>query len=100
MNTVNEFIDDLKSRGYSVKFDASIKGESGTTHHVDVLAMNSRGKKVIGQKRGTKAAAVELINTFVVALDSGADAFYVVNKEIDEQGQRLAGEYKIALLTP
>ena len=46
---VNAFIEDLKKRGCSVKFDASFKGKSGATHRVDVLAENPHGKKHLSQ---------------------------------------------------
>lgn len=99
MRSSHAFIEDLKKQGYSVKLDASLKGKSGATHRVDVLAENPQGEKVVGVETHGKEAAVEILNTFVVALDGGAEACYIVDRELDEESRKLAEYYKITLLT-
>ena len=70
------------------------------THHVDVLAENPQGKKAVGVQTHGKEAAVEILNTYVVALDCGVEACYIVDGELDEESLKLAGKhYKITLLT-
>lgn len=99
MRTIGEFTNDLRKQGCSVQFDASIKGKSGATHHVDVLAEHPNGKKIVAVEEHGKETALEIINLFVVALDGGAEACYIVGRELDEENRRLAEHYKITLLT-
>jgi len=93
------FFEGLKKQGYSVRFDASLKGRSGVTHHVDVLAENPQGKKVVGVETRGKEAAVEIISTYMVALDCGVEACHLVDRGVDEESRKLAEFYKITLLT-
>ena len=99
MKSIHEFIEDLKKRGYSVKFDASVKGKSGALHRVDVLAESPKGKKIVGLEKHGKEIAVEIMNTFVVALDGEAEACYIVDRKLDEENRKLAEHYRITLLT-
>ena len=99
MKQIHVFIEDLKKKGYSVKFNASFKGKSGATHRVDVLAENHQGKKHIAMKKNGKVIATEIINTFAVALDAEAEACYIIDKALDTENRKLAKYYKITLLT-
>jgi hypothetical protein len=99
VRSIHEFIVDLKEQGYSVQFDASVKGKSGVVHHVDVLAESPEGKKIVGLERHGKETAVEILNAFVVALDGEAEACYIVDRNLDEEDRNLAEHYKITLLT-
>jgi len=96
---IHAFIEDLKKQGYTVKFNASLKGKSGATHRVDVLAENHQGKKHIAMKKNGKGIATEIINTFAVALDGEAEACYIIDKALDVESRKLAKYYKITLLT-
>jgi len=42
---------------------------------------------------------VEIVNAYVVAFDCGAEACYIVDKELDEESRKLAKDYNITLLT-
>ena len=99
MRSSHAFFEGMKKQGYSVKFAASIKGKSGVTHHVDVLAKNPQGKNVVGVKTQGKETAVEIVNAYVIALDGEAEACYIVDGGLDKESRKLAEFYKITLLT-
>ena len=97
--TVSEFVEDLKKQGYDIKINAQIKGKSGLVHQVDGLAIHAKnGNRIIVwlEKRGD--TTTEIIQIFAIAYDSGAEACYVVNKELNEEDRKLAEFYKMKLL--
>ncbi|MHB2035687.1 MAG: hypothetical protein ACYCPW_02975 [Nitrososphaerales archaeon] len=97
MISVREFVEDLKKQGYSVEFDAQIKGTSGQTHRVDGLAKHHGEKMVVWlEKRGD--TTTEMIQTFAIAYDTGAEACYVVDREPGREERKLAEFYKMRLL--
>ena len=99
MITVREFAEDLKKRGYSVKFNAQIKGVSGQVHHVDGLAKHAtnREKTIVWlEKRGD--TTTEIIEIFAIAYDAGAEPCYAVDRELGEEERKLAEFYKMKLL--
>jgi hypothetical protein len=98
VKSTSEFIESLRKRGYTVKHDVSIKGVSGVRHHADVLAEHPNGSRIIGVEAHGKEAAAEIIGTYVVALDSKANAFYITDRQLNEEGRKLARSYKITCL--
>lgn len=99
MKSSEDFVEGLKKQGYSVKYNVSLKGTSGVKHHADVVAEHSNGKKVVGLRARGKETAAEIIGTFVVALDTKAEAFFVVEKALDKESRKLAESYEIKVLT-
>ena len=100
MMSVREFVDQLKKDGYTVKFDTKIKGASGHFHRVDGLAKHQDlGKKLILwlEKRGD--AIAEIIETFAIAYDAGAEPCYVIDGNLGEEERKLAELYKLRLLS-
>ncbi|MDG7001347.1 MAG: hypothetical protein JRN15_19800 [Nitrososphaerota archaeon] len=103
MRSLREFVEDLNKHGYSVKFDVSVKGKSGTPHHVDLLAEDARAgrtKKIIGiKKRSERNLSFEIIRTYAIAYDLGAEPCYIVDRELeDEKDRMLAERYKMKLI--
>ena len=104
--SLGEFIEDLKKQGYSLKFDVSVRGKSGTPHHVDILAENKRagrrnkGKKIIGlEKRCEGNSSFEIIRTFAIAYDLGAQPCYIVDKRPEnEEDKMLLESYNMKLI--
>ena len=100
MTSVREFVQDLRTQGYSVKFNAKIKGISGHVHHVDGLAKNSKdgGKTILWlEKRGDPIT--EIIEVFAISYDTGAEACYAVDGELGEEERRLVDFYRMRLLS-
>lgn len=91
------FVEALKKNGYSVKLDAVIMGKSDVEYRVDFLAESPEGKKILGLKSHGKETAKEIITTYVVAFDTGAEAFYIPFGPLNEESERLAAEYKITV---
>ena len=98
MISVREFAEDLKKQGYSVGFNAQIKGTSGQVHHVDGIAKR-HGKNTIVWLEESGNSITGIIKTFAIAYDTGADACYVVDEELGEEERKLAEFYKIRLLS-
>ncbi|MCL5067239.1 MAG: hypothetical protein M1368_02655 [Thaumarchaeota archaeon] len=105
LRSLREFIEDLKKQGYSLKFDVSVKGKSGTPHHVDLLADNKRagrrkGKKIIGlEKHREGNSSFEIIRTFAIAYDLGAEPCYIVDKPREnEEDKMLLERYNMKLI--
>ena len=102
--SLREFIEDLKKQGYSLKFNVSVRGKSGTPHHVDLLAENKRagrkGKKIIGlEKRREGNSSFEIIRTFSIAYDLGAEPCYIVDKRPEnEEDKMLLERYNMKLI--
>ena len=96
--SVHEFVEDLKKHGYSVKFNARVKGMSGQVHQVDGLAEHAKEKTIVWlEKRGDPTA--EIIGIFAIAYDAGAEACYVADsRELGEEERKLAESYKMRLL--
>lgn len=99
MISVREFVEDLKKQGYSVKFNAEVIGASGNVHQVDGLAKHAKdsGKTIVWlEKRGD--TITEIIQTFAIAYDAGAEPCYAVDKELGVEERKLAEYYKMRLL--
>jgi len=78
-----------------------LKGKSGITHTVDILA-EKRGKRerIILMKTRGKEASLEIIKAFLTATDAGAKAVYVTDRSIDATSKALLKEYKMPHLGP
>lgn len=103
--SLREFIEDLKKQGYSLKFDVSVRGKSGTPHHVDLLAENKKagrrkGKKIIGlEKRCEGNSSFEIIRAFAISYDLGAEPCYIVDKRPEnEEDKMLLERYNMKLI--
>lgn len=98
MRSFREFTEELRKRGYSLKFDAVVKGKSGASHRVDLLARRRTGKTVVGlERRRGGDTTFEIIKTFTIAYDVGAEACYVVDRELEGEERRLAESYRISV---
>ena len=73
-------------------------GKSGASHHIDVLAEDSNGRKIIGLM-GHGKASVEIMSTFMVSLDGDAIGCYISPRKLDEEARELADHCKIAVLS-
>ena len=100
MISVREFVEDLKKRGYSVELNAQIRGRSGQVHHVDGLAKSHSedGKRKVVWNEKRADTTIEIIQTFAIAYDTGAEACYVVNREPVGEERKLAEYYRMRLL--
>ena len=95
VRSISTFVEDLKNQGFTVKFDASFKGRSGATHHVDVLAENPQGKRIVAVEGSGNKTSVDIIRLFAISLDGEADAYYVVEGELNDESWKLVEYYKI-----
>jgi hypothetical protein len=96
---VHQFTDELRNQGYIVRSNVSMMGKSGASHHIDVLAEDSNGRKIIGLMGHGKGASMEIMSTFMVALDGEAIGCYIAPRKLDEEARELADHCKIAVLT-
>ncbi|MDE1853468.1 MAG: CBS domain-containing protein [Thaumarchaeota archaeon] len=96
--SAHAFFEGLKKQGYSVTFNRSFKGKSGTKHHVDVLAENPQGRKVVGRRTRRKESAWEILSLYVAAFDGEAEACYIIKGELERESRELAEIYKITPL--
>jgi len=53
---------------------------------------------MVGVATRGKETAMEIIGTYAVAFDSGAEAYYMCDGHLDEESRKLAEYYKITLL--
>ncbi len=100
MTSIREFVEQLKKDSYSVKFDTKVKGASGYFHRVDGYAKHQdHAKKLVLwlEKRGD--AITEIIETFAIAYDAGAEPCYVIDGNLGEEERKLAKLYKLRLLS-
>ena len=98
MRSLRVFLDEKKKEGYRTTRGTTIKGKSGARHPVDYLLEKQGGGKEVGLKGHQKTSAEELIRLYMVALDCGTGAFYVVDMKLDETSEKLASDYKIHTL--
>lgn len=100
MISVREYIEQLKSDGYSIRFDTRIKGASGRLHRVNGLAMHQEhGKKSVFWLEKRKDAVAEMIETFAIAYDTGAMPCFAIDGEPSEDERKLVELYKLRLLS-
>ncbi len=100
MLSLLEFVEELRKKGYSVEFNAKIKGESGHVHEVDGLAelVEKHRKRLILWLDERKDSLAEIIAAFAIAYDTGAEPCYAIGREPSEEARKLADTYKLRLL--
>ena len=99
VRSFHTFVEDLKNRGFTVKFDSSLKGRSGAIHQIDMMAENLEGRKIVVMEKSGNEASVDIIRLFAISLDCEAEAYYIVDGDLDEKSRMLVEFYKITLLT-
>lgn len=99
MISFREFLEELKKNGYSIEFDAKVKGTSGQIHRVDGLAIQGNGEKSKVWLEKRRDSIVEIIETFAISYDTGAEPYYVADGELSENERKLAENYKLRLLS-
>lgn len=100
MMSLREFVEQLQRKGYSVKFNAKIKGDSGHVHEVDGLAerIEEHRRRLILWLDERKDEMVEIIEAFAIAYDTGAEPCYALDSEPSNEARKLAETYKLRLL--
>ena len=100
MMSLREFVEELRKKGYSVKFNGKIKGRSGHIHEVDGLAelVEEHRRRLILWLDERKDALVEIIKTFAIAYDTDAEPCCVLDREPSDEARKLADSYKLRLL--
>lgn len=95
--SLDNFVDDLKRNGYTIKLDASLPGKSGVVHRFDLLAERAEGEKktVVCMRERGKNPVEEMIGLFIMAFDVGAKPCYITGGSVET---KIAEAYGITFL--
>ena len=102
MKSVSDFVREMKSKGYSSKSQARLKGKSGIMHDVNLFLQKKGEPSIVIMRSAGKDTTLEIIKAHLIGVDLGAAAYYVTGKNSDPDpvGEKLLKEYRIACLSP
>lgn len=98
IRNLDDFLKQLESEGYHIKFNVQLFGMSGATHSLDILGQSENDRVFMIRRKSGEDASCQIIGIHAVSYDLGLRGACIVNQELNQEAERLADYYGILVI--